>query len=575
MVQSRTYSNIPVYEMICNGVVVMRRQDSSFINATQILKVAGIEKAKRTKILESFIESGLHDKIQGGNGKFQGTWVPLERAITLAKQYNVYESLVELLKDDVHEGERSRSVLCTRECLTTSTSQESCTTETESNLSCIETEFRNDDLCFDSDGTLSPPRKCLSIKRKNDINLPKRIQNTAEDESLPDFTKPLNSQHKRILLELFRKETKKGCYEVGDPLDENHGTIMHWLSLLGNADALEDILKAWNNGELPQRKTKHGETPLMMAVQFPFSYSYRSFNKLCTILKSNIFLSDLHERTVLHHIFIRQNEELTSQTMRAYYLSKLIEFVFDEHGAEFKDYDNWKRFVNFKDYKGNTALHLAVSRKDWESASLLLLVNASNQVKNNKNETVEDLIEDEDKLRWKNIKRRCGLKCELDFTFDKSKLCWTPPRSIETKKRKTIESETFHISKSLESWNSLKMILECDNYVNEEVMEAIQNVIMHMDKQFSDQFNSQEVQIKQLQTRLKQMQITIQQNDLINNRLQTENQLNVARIRDLERKIEYERTRHDINCMFPPRALKAISWIKPRDNRLETRLCNK
>jgi regulatory protein SWI6 len=52
----------------------MRRRDGSWVNATHILKLAGVDKGKRTKILEEF-HSSLHEKIQGGYGKYQGTWV--------------------------------------------------------------------------------------------------------------------------------------------------------------------------------------------------------------------------------------------------------------------------------------------------------------------------------------------------------------------------------------------------------------------------------------------------------------------------------------------------------------------
>ena len=38
------YANTPVFELVCNGVGVMRRQIDGWINITQILKVAGIEK---------------------------------------------------------------------------------------------------------------------------------------------------------------------------------------------------------------------------------------------------------------------------------------------------------------------------------------------------------------------------------------------------------------------------------------------------------------------------------------------------------------------------------------------------
>lgn len=68
------YSGVPVYETICRGVAVMKRQEDHYLNATQILKIAGVEKGRRTKILEKEILSGLHEKVQGGYGKYQGTW---------------------------------------------------------------------------------------------------------------------------------------------------------------------------------------------------------------------------------------------------------------------------------------------------------------------------------------------------------------------------------------------------------------------------------------------------------------------------------------------------------------------
>ncbi|KAJ3128866.1 transcriptional regulator swi6 [Nowakowskiella sp. JEL0407] len=96
-VYEAVYSNIPVYEMMCNGVAVMRRQLDSYINATHILKVAGIEKGKRTKILEREIHIGIHEKVQGGYGKYQGTWIPMKRAQELAHQYHVADILHDIL----------------------------------------------------------------------------------------------------------------------------------------------------------------------------------------------------------------------------------------------------------------------------------------------------------------------------------------------------------------------------------------------------------------------------------------------------------------------------------------------
>ncbi|ORY25753.1 hypothetical protein BCR39DRAFT_543229 [Naematelia encephala] len=88
-----TYSGVPVYEMICRSVAVMRRRSDAYLNATQILKVAGFDKPQRTRVLEREVQKGEHEKVQGGYGKYQGTWIPIERGLALAKQYGVEDLL--------------------------------------------------------------------------------------------------------------------------------------------------------------------------------------------------------------------------------------------------------------------------------------------------------------------------------------------------------------------------------------------------------------------------------------------------------------------------------------------------
>lgn len=73
-IYTAVYSGVAVFEMVVKDIAIMRRRVDSHMNATQILKVAGIEKGKRTKILEREILPGEHEKVQGGYGKFQGTW---------------------------------------------------------------------------------------------------------------------------------------------------------------------------------------------------------------------------------------------------------------------------------------------------------------------------------------------------------------------------------------------------------------------------------------------------------------------------------------------------------------------
>ena len=87
--------------MEVNSVAVMRRRSDSWLNATQILKVAGIDKGKRTKVLEKEILAGEHEKVQGGYGKYQGTWINYRRGVEFCRQYGVEELLRPLLEYDM------------------------------------------------------------------------------------------------------------------------------------------------------------------------------------------------------------------------------------------------------------------------------------------------------------------------------------------------------------------------------------------------------------------------------------------------------------------------------------------
>lgn len=88
--------------MEVNGVACMRRRTDGWLNATQILKVAGIDKGKRTKVLEKEILNGEHEKVQGGYGKYQGTWINYSRGREFCRQYGVEEALLPLLEYDLH-----------------------------------------------------------------------------------------------------------------------------------------------------------------------------------------------------------------------------------------------------------------------------------------------------------------------------------------------------------------------------------------------------------------------------------------------------------------------------------------
>jgi transcription factor MBP1 len=103
-IRSASYSGTKVYELVIRGVPVMRRAKDSFINATQVLRAAGLPKPARTKVLEKQVSRGMHQKVQGGYAGFQGTWVPLDIAVELADAHGIVDELRELTDYDVESG---------------------------------------------------------------------------------------------------------------------------------------------------------------------------------------------------------------------------------------------------------------------------------------------------------------------------------------------------------------------------------------------------------------------------------------------------------------------------------------
>lgn len=87
----------------------MRRSSDSWLNATQVLKVAGINKIQRAIIIEREILIGEHEKMQGGYGKCQGIWICFERGVELCRQYGVEKQLQPLLEYDIGQDEVSKA----------------------------------------------------------------------------------------------------------------------------------------------------------------------------------------------------------------------------------------------------------------------------------------------------------------------------------------------------------------------------------------------------------------------------------------------------------------------------------
>ncbi|CCF60547.1 hypothetical protein KAFR_0K01930 [Kazachstania africana CBS 2517] len=100
IIEIATYSDTDVYECYIRGFesrVVMRRTRDDWVNITQVFKIAQFSKTQRTKLLEKESMNIQHEKVQGGYGRFQGTWVPLDAARDIAAKYSIQDPVATVL----------------------------------------------------------------------------------------------------------------------------------------------------------------------------------------------------------------------------------------------------------------------------------------------------------------------------------------------------------------------------------------------------------------------------------------------------------------------------------------------
>lgn len=97
VIEIATYAETDVYECYIRGFesrIVMRRTADDWVNITQVFKIAQFSKTQRTKVLEKESTDMRHEKVQGGYGRFQGTWIPLENAKYMVSKYNIRDPVV-------------------------------------------------------------------------------------------------------------------------------------------------------------------------------------------------------------------------------------------------------------------------------------------------------------------------------------------------------------------------------------------------------------------------------------------------------------------------------------------------
>ncbi|KAJ9160642.1 Apses-domain-containing protein [Coniochaeta hoffmannii] len=413
-VYSATYSGIPVWEFQFGADLkehVMRRRHDDWINATHILKAAGFDKPARTRILEREVQKDVHEKIQGGYGKYQGTWIPLEHGEALAHRNHIYERLRPIF--EFQPGNESPPPAPRHASKPKAPKAKPAVPKW--NSAPIPEEYETGDVHMHEDDTPDNLTVASASYMAEDDRFDASQFSTGHrkrkrEEMIQDLTEQQHAMYGDELLDYFLLSRNSQPAIRPDPptnfqpdwtIDTDRHTALHWASAMGDIDVIKQLKRFGANLSALNIR---GETPFMRAVNFTNCYEKQTFPQVMKELFSTVDARDSAGYTVLHHAITMKSGRVTSHSCSRYYLDNILNRLTETHDA-----NSVQMLMDAQDNDGNTALHLAAMRDARKCIRALLGRGASSDIPNHEGVRAEDLIKELNNNKSKSSRPTSGL----------------------------------------------------------------------------------------------------------------------------------------------------------------------
>ncbi|KAL2834876.1 hypothetical protein BDW59DRAFT_574 [Aspergillus cavernicola] len=395
-VYSATYSSVPVYEFKLGTDSVMRRRGDDWINATHILKLAGFDKPARTRILEREVQKGHHEKVQGGYGKYQGTWIPLPEGRQLAERNNVIDKLRPIF--DYVAGDRSpppapkhtsaaskprapknsNKKIAKEEVITAAKSHRNMGPPSFHHEQYeINTGFDEDELIEQAtleSSSMIADEEMISMSQNGNYSSRKRKRAMNEVAAM-SLTEQEHILYGDQLLDYFMtvgdapEATRvpppqpPAHFQVDRPIDDSGNTALHWACAMGDLEIVKDLLR--READI-KALSVHEETSLVRAVLFTNNYEKRTFPALLDLLLDTISFRDWFGATLFHHIAQTTKSKGKWKSSR-YYCEVALERLRTTFSPEEVDL-----LLSCQDSNGDTAVLVAARNGAFRLVDLLL-----------------------------------------------------------------------------------------------------------------------------------------------------------------------------------------------------------
>ncbi|KAF2005715.1 apses-domain-containing protein [Amniculicola lignicola CBS 123094] len=433
-IYSATYSNVPVYEFNCAGNHVMRRRIDDWINATHILKVAEFDKPSRTRILEREVQKGVHEKVQGGYGKYQGTWIPLPEGRGLAERNNVLAKLLPIF--DYVPGDRSPppapkhataasnrpktqrqtaaaarrngnnmysleaiNSLVTSQAQAQAQAQAHAHAQAQSQSQVSEDPYPDSQMQSHYREDTPENESVVSESMLGDHDMMHASQYPTSSRKRKRGADQMSTQDQQhqiwadALLDYFMLlDSEAGFIAPPEPppnvdldraIDEKGHSALHWAAAMGDVEVVKELI---NRGARIDCLSNNLETPLMRAVMFTNNFDKHTMPSMVKILQQTVVRQDWNSSTVFHHIAATTSSANKFICAR-YYLDCIINKLLETWDA-----NELAKLLNHQDAQGDTALHIAARHGARKCVRSLLGRSVAVDIPNKQGEVADDVI---------------------------------------------------------------------------------------------------------------------------------------------------------------------------------------
>lgn len=344
-----------------------------------------------------------------------GTWVPLERGMSLARQYNV-ETLLRPIIDFTPAA--SSPPLAPKHLIAPPARPPRVKETPDKEAEVVEAppadeehppRGSEDGSLTDSPSEVSDssrtPSPILTNRETSERNGHNYSRSHSNSYSAPHPQPALfgvapstdGPRYADVMLEYFISDTNQipsvlvsppPDFQPDVPIDDDGHTALHWACAMGRIRVVKLLLSA---GADIFRENKSGQTPLMRSVMFANNYDVRKFPELYELLHRSTLNVDNYNRTVFHHIVDVAMSKGKAHAAR-YYMETLLTRLSDFP-------DELADVINFQDDDGETALTMAARCRSKRLVKLLLDHGADPKIANRDGKTTEDYIFEDERFR--------------------------------------------------------------------------------------------------------------------------------------------------------------------------------